>query len=41
MQEFFDKVEIVPVDKASKNYSKINQKNLVKLYWFLLENGYN
>lgn len=32
MQEFFDKVGIVPVNKTSKNHSKINQKNLVKLY---------
>ncbi len=31
MQEFFDKAGIVPVNKASKNYSKISQKNLVKI----------
>ena len=41
MQEFFDKAGIAPVNKVSKNRSKTNRKNLVKLYWFLLENGYN
>ena len=32
MQEFFDKSEFVPINKASKNYSKINRKNLLKVY---------